>query len=254
MSRARQRIGELERRLDYERLYPTEWANRRVRDGFGDVIQAGPFRGLGYPDWAMTQVDAYSPKILGSFEMELHRAVEAAIARAPRTVVNVGAAEGYYAVGMALRLPDARVVAYEPREAQADRMRAIAELNEAIVEIVVAPCTPALLGDVVEAGALVLCDCDGCEAGLLDPAVTMGLGACDLIIETHDLWEPGITDLLESRFRASHDVERIDTVPRFVQDFPQLDFMPLVTRQLAIIELREGPQCWLVMRPHAKRT
>jgi hypothetical protein len=53
----RERIAELEARLDHERLYPVEWANRRIRDRLGDEIQAGPFRGMRYPDWAMTRVD-----------------------------------------------------------------------------------------------------------------------------------------------------------------------------------------------------
>jgi hypothetical protein len=48
------RIEALEARLDHERLFPAEWANRRVRDRFGDQVQAGPFKGLEYPDWGIT--------------------------------------------------------------------------------------------------------------------------------------------------------------------------------------------------------
>jgi hypothetical protein len=243
----RARVRELEARLDHERLFPVEWANRRVRDQFGDVVQAGPFRGMRYPDWAMTQVDAYSPKVLGSFERELHDAVEGVIAAVPRTVVNIGAAEGYYAVGMALRLPTARVVAFEPRPSQAEQLQVIAAFNETRIECVVAPCTHELLEGVLDAGAVVLCDCDGCEDPLLDTGAVPALNLCDVIVETHDLWDPGTTERLEARFGPTHDIERIETTPRFVRNFPQTGFMPLVTQQLAITEFREGPQSWLVM-------
>jgi hypothetical protein len=67
-AREQARIAELEARLDYERLYPAEWANRRVRDRFGDSVLAGPFAGLTYPDWGIVHVDLFAPKLLGSFE------------------------------------------------------------------------------------------------------------------------------------------------------------------------------------------
>lgn len=63
------RVAELEERLDHERLFPVEWANRWVRHRFGDSVQSGPFEGLTYPDWALAGVDSFSPKVLGSFEL-----------------------------------------------------------------------------------------------------------------------------------------------------------------------------------------
>ena len=53
------------------------------------------------------------PYQVGSFELELHPAVERIVAERPATVVNVGSAEGYYAVGLAMRLAGARVVGFE---------------------------------------------------------------------------------------------------------------------------------------------
>jgi hypothetical protein len=246
-----QRVRALEQRLDHERLYPVEWANRRVRDRFGNAVRAGPFRALRYPDWGMTAVDAFSPKVLGAFERELHEALEAAIARRPSVVVNIGAAEGYYAVGLALRLPDAHILAFEPRDAQAEQLTAIAELNGATVDLRVEHCTPEKLDDVLAPGALIVCDCDGCEAELLDPAAVPALAGSELIVEAHDLLVPGTTDRLVNAFTATHEVARIDAEPRFVDDFPETDFMPLVTRQLAISEFRQAPMWWLIMRPRA---
>lgn len=249
----RARARELEQRLDHERLFPAQWANRRVRDEFGDVVRAGPFAGLRYPDWALGSIDLFAPKLLGIFELELHEAVERLIAAGPRLVVNVGAADGYYAVGLARRMPHARVIAFEPNGERLDQLRAIAELNGvgSRIEIVASACDHAALEAVADRRIAIVCDCDGCEAELLDPARVPGLRDARLVVEAHDLLLDGITPALESAFGSSHEIVTIRAQPRFVDDFPELDFMPLVTRQLAISEFRGAPMWWLELIPRA---
>jgi predicted O-methyltransferase YrrM len=235
--------------LDHERLFPVEWANRRVRDRFGDSVQAGPFKGLTYPDWGMTHVDLFAPKLLGSFEVELHDAVEQAIADRPDQVVNVGAAEGYYAVGLAMRLPEARVVAFEAQERHHASLAAIAERNAVPSVEIRGLCSAETLREIVSPGALIVCDCDGCELELFDAETVPALASCTLLVEAHDLLVQGVTPTLRERFEATHTIEEVPTRPRYVDDFPQLGDIPLVTRQLAISEFRGGPMWWLVMLP-----
>jgi hypothetical protein len=52
-----------------------------------------------------------SPKFLGTYELELHRVIERAIELRPKYVLNVGCAEGFYPVGLAIRLSDAQIFA-----------------------------------------------------------------------------------------------------------------------------------------------
>jgi hypothetical protein len=242
------RIAELEERLDHERLYPAEWANRRVRHRFGDHVQAGPFTGLEFPDWGITHVDGFAPKLLGSYELELRDTLEAAIAARPARVVNVGAGEGYFAVGLGRRLPDAHVVAFELRTDKHDLMAQLAERNGVQLEIHGA-CDPAGLRAVLEPGTLVFCDVDGAERELLDPDAVPELRACAIVAETHDRIVQGITALVRERFAPTHEIEAIAPQERFVSDFPELGDIPLVTRQLAISEFRDHPSGWLAMRP-----
>jgi hypothetical protein len=243
------RIAELEARLDYERRFPAEWGNRRVRHAFGDAVHAGPFAGLEFPDWGVTHVNLFAPKLLGSYELELRDALEAAIAARPPRVVNLGAGEGYFAVGLGRRLPDARVVAFELQTDKHALLAQLAERNGVTVEIHGA-CDPAALRAALEPGALVVCDVDGAERELLDPEAVPELRACALVVETHDRIVPGITELVRDRFAPSHDVEHLAARERFVGDFPELaDDIPLVTRQLAISEFRDHPSGWLVLRP-----
>lgn len=55
----------------------------------------------------------YLPKLLGIYEPELNRCVESLRAAKPSLIVDIGAAEGYYAIGLALRNLQARLVAFE---------------------------------------------------------------------------------------------------------------------------------------------
>jgi hypothetical protein len=249
----RRRVVELEGRLDHERLFPLEWANRRVRDRYGNDVVAGPFAGLRFPDWGMTDVDLFAPKLLGVFERELHGAVERLIAAAPALVVNVGAAEGYYAVGLARRLPETRVIAFEMDPKRAGALAEIADLNGVRdrVEVLAVRCEPGVLAAHLTDRASIVCDCDGCEGDLLDPSQVSALARCRMLVEVHDRIAPGTGDRLRSAFRQSHEISEIGSEPRHIADFPELDFMPWVTRHLAVTEFRGGPMKWLELTPRA---
>ena len=62
------------------------------------TVQTGPFAGMKY---VCQSTGALCPKLLGCYESELHPAIAKAISRQPKNIINVGCAEGYYAIGMA---------------------------------------------------------------------------------------------------------------------------------------------------------
>ena len=129
----------------------------------GLAVSGGPFEGLRYVSAAVVPVD-FAPKLVGVYEAQLHPWIDRLVAAAPRTVINIGAAEGYYAVGMARRLPEARVTAFELDPWQRRRCRALAAANDAGERIVIeGRCTPEALARHVGPGAAVLCDCEGAE-------------------------------------------------------------------------------------------
>ena len=67
----------------------------------------GPFQGMNFHSAASE--GCLVPKLLGCYEQPLHPFLEAAFARDYDVVLNIGSAEGYYAVGLALRMPGARI-------------------------------------------------------------------------------------------------------------------------------------------------
>src|SRR5690349_10924853 len=71
----------------------------------------GPFKGMRI-DYSALPVHT-APKYIGTYEKEIVAFVEDAICDEPERILNVGASDGYYAVGLALRLPMATVYAAE---------------------------------------------------------------------------------------------------------------------------------------------
>jgi hypothetical protein len=193
----------------------------------GLTVSGGPFAGLTYPDASATSL---VPKLLGVYERELHPAIEAAVAAAPERIVNVGAADGYYAVGLARRCPAAKVTAYEADAEQRALLARVAAANGVELEIEgTAERLPELAG-------LVVVDCEGCEHALLDPAA---LRSATVIAELHDFVAPA--EALIARFGPTHAVTVIPTGAQPPQRGSALD--------LALSEYRPGPMRWAVMTP-----
>ena len=92
------------------------------------TVRHGPFAGMRYPA-AESVGSALFPKLLGSYEQELHPWVERLCHNHYTEVVDVGCAEGYYAVGLALRLPGARVYAFDVSPHAMRRCADMARLN-----------------------------------------------------------------------------------------------------------------------------
>ena len=106
---------------------------------------------------------------------------------------------------------------------------------------------------------LVFIDAEGAEVHLLNPAVVPELAFADVLVETHDSFIAGCTDLLLTRFAKTHNIETFVARPRVLSDYPQyfLPFLPRYFPKLVIDlmdERRTGVQRWLYMRTKALRT
>lgn len=192
--------------------------------------------------------------ILGTFELEIQTTIEQLIARDYATVVNVGAADGYYAAGFARRLPEAEVLAFEAMGELHPIIRQTAAANGVADRVRISPnCDLAALQTALAHATspmLLFVDVEGYEAQLLDPVRLPALRSVDLLIETHEAAVPGCTELLVGRFRASHAIERLVARPRESRDFPPgfLPFLPKLFPSAAIElmnERRTGIQQWL---------
>jgi methylase of polypeptide subunit release factors len=72
-------------------------------------VRSGPFQGMNYR--TKQAEGCLVARLLGCYESELHGELEKLISEAPDVIIDIGCAEGYYALGLARRLPRARVYA-----------------------------------------------------------------------------------------------------------------------------------------------
>ncbi len=217
-----------------------------LRARSGTRVLSGPFRGM---DYAVGASEGSGPaRLIGCYEASLHPVIDQIIARAYPQIIDIGAAEGYYAVGLALRMPDTHVYAHDTDPAARDRCRALAVANGVADRVTVGGTfDPAGFALCARAPTLVLCDIEGAEEALLDPVAAPGLGAVDILVEVHDLVRPGLTDRLVDRFAATHRITRLDrqldagALPDWMEELSDLD------RLIALWEWRGGPTPWLWM-------
>jgi hypothetical protein len=226
-----------------------------VRAAARRSVVAGPFRGMKIELSGLSSRHLVS-YILGSAELELRDVVNRIIERAYRTVLNIGAADGYYAVGLAVRSPATRIEAFEalPKfHAVIERSAGANGVSDCIA--IRGACDVNALRHHLRAAAsptLILMDIEGGEIELLDLAAIPELQHADILVETHDAFVAHATETLIDRFRATHDVECYTARPRMLTDFPP-GFLPGVTRwfpRLAVDlmdERRTGLQRWLFL-------
>jgi hypothetical protein len=219
-----------------------------VVEHYGLIVQAGPFAGLRY--LAEARNSGFTAKILGSYEAEIRPAVEAVVANGYRTMVNVGCAEGYYAVGLAVASPRSTVYAFDTQADCRALCGELAKLNGVGARVVIgAECTHAELNRLGDGRVFLLCDCEGFELELLDPAKVPALRGWDILVELHECHRQGLTATVTGRFSATHDIELIESVEREPDEFPQADFLgSRQDRAIAVSDVRGDWQQWAWMR------
>jgi hypothetical protein len=212
-------------------------------------VRGGPFQGMTYLPESSGSV--LGPKLLGTYEAEIAPWLDEVIASDVQLVVDVGCAEGYYAVGLARALPQAQVYAYDAdpearrlvadlagRNQVADRLQVRGWLGHAEI----AQHSRDVPGD-----KLLFVDIEGGEDALLDPQACPALRDWRIIVELHEPASPGVTYRLLDRFARSHVIDLVAAVPdaeraRFLTDG---DEVPAA----AVAEGRATPQLWARMRP-----
>ncbi len=198
---------------------------------------------------------AYLPKLLGTYEQELYPVLEQVVSDDYDTLIDIGVAEGYFAVGMALR-KEARVIGYEC-DAQATALAVtLAERNGVGDRIEMrGACTPDELESTASGSdrPFLLCDVDGYETTLLDPRRVPSLAKAAMLVELHEFARPGVTAEFLRRFGKTHEIEVIWQSPRTAEDFPYQNRwtrrLPARYRRHMVDELRPCEQSWLWMTP-----
>ena len=201
----------------------------------GARILGGPFAGMEYVSHATE--GALVPRLLGTYESELHPHLRAMMAGGVDCVVDVGCAEGYYAVGLARMAPEVTVYAYDIDE-KARRACADLAAKNGVADRVIVGGEFAPDGFEAFAGrrALVMVDAEGAEVDILQPALSPSLAGMNVIVETHDLYRANAMATIVERFRPTHDILRVDQQPKAFDMPPWLKALPHLDQLLAVWE------------------
>jgi predicted O-methyltransferase YrrM len=247
-------IASIIRRAVPERFRPIGYLTHLVRERTNCQVRQGPFAAMHYVRDSIGS--AYLPKLLGIYERELSQYIEAICAQRPSLIVDLGAGEGYYAVGLASRIPSARLIAFEMDSIGQAVVAQMAALNRVSERVEIrGKCEPLDLAEALgdEPRPVVVCDVEGYEDKLLDPVVVHALCRATILVEVHEFVIRGITDEIHRRFAETHKIEHIWQESRSRSDFPWrtlgTSLLPGSYLDWAVSEWRPERMSWLWMVP-----
>ena len=230
---------------------------RRCRQVFSArTVLAGPFKGLRYPQMASIGSALY-PKLIGSYEAELHAVVESVCRRPYECILDIGFAEGYYLVGLARLFPSAQVIGVDVSTRAHQFCRRLAALNGitgdrlTLYSRLGEEARRLLLGH----RALVVCDCEGAEVELFVSTEVARWTTADLLIECHDFLRPGASSTLTKLFAPTHAIRTVTTQHwqtkiSFLQS-PAFRKFDREERQRLLDEGRPAAQSWIIAETRA---
>ena len=211
-----------------------------------EVVLDGPFAGMRF---AETTEGSVSARLIGSYEKEIQPFIEKFAGDGFGRLIDIGCAEGYYAVGFALRNPRLQVYAFDISEVAQAACRRHAQLNHVSDRVHInGAFSPELVGESELGKTLIICDAEGAESDLMDPLKYPLLrSAAALIVECHENSRPGVIRKITEWFSSTHAITLVRhelptaRVPDWLQKLSQLDQL------LAVWEWRHRPTPWLVM-------
>jgi hypothetical protein len=213
-------VGSIYRRLE-RRLFFRYTKRLRIEIGLhlanatDSTVQRGIFAGMKiHPrsSWGADQFTILS----GQYEKELYQIISDAAEKNYQCFIDIGCANGFYAVGFAFITKDCDVIAYDMNENARETTRLNAELNGVSSRVLIKQtANHAELQETIERfeTRFVLVDIEGAEVDLIDPLKCPGLLGCDLLIEMHGRVKE-VAAILIDRFACTHKATMVARLPR----------------------------------------
>lgn len=239
-------------RLNAEKALLDPQFDQQVKNYFADKrVKFGPFAGLEYPS-LQSVCSTIFPKLIGSYERELHEVIEGFASREYQSVIDIGCAEGYYAVGLARFLgPEVRVIACDTDATARELCQSMADLNQVSVQLEGFLDKEKLLNLELGSRSLILADCEGYELNLFDREVAEKLSKHDFLIECHDFLQLDTTEKMTEVFQETHTLKIIRTLDDIMkiydyryEDFDEMN-LNFSQRKYLLAEDRPAGMQWL---------
>jgi hypothetical protein len=222
-------------------------------DVFSGKIQHGPLKGFSVeraPKWGTGDVAA---KLFGLYEQEVLTIIESCISR-KTVLVNLGAADGYYGVGLVATNNFPQSVCYELTDEGKNSIEKSAQANRVADRVLLlGAASNAFPADLKQRGLaakdmLVLCDVEGAEFEIFDENCLKGLEGSEIVIELHEFIVENGGDKMQSLFdrvRRHFDVRLFKTGHRDLSGISELDGLGDSDRWLICSEGRGKMMSWM---------
>ena len=212
------------------------------------VILNGPFSGMKYPS-LKSSGSVIFPKLLGSYEKEIQVFIDYIQNQDYENIIDIGCAEGYYAVGLGMKLKKAKVFAFDDDENAQKQCKKMAKLNNVEINIHGFFTKTSYEKYTQNKKSLIFMDCEGYEKYLIDKEIATKHQNCDFLIEAHDFIDISITDHILNSFRMTHKIEVIESIDdiskAYSYEFKELSGMSLLEKKQLLSEYRPTTMRWI---------
>lgn len=213
------------------------------------VVKNGWFKGMKYPSYNSVCSTIF-PKIIGSYEAELTDVIQQIINNKYDVIIDVGCAEGYYAVGLAMQT-NAAIFAYDTDENARKLCLEMATLNGVQNKIQIKETFT--FDDIknvdVNKKTVIICDCEGFEKYLFTTESIPFLKNTDVLIETHDFIDLTISSTLSILFSTSHNIQTIasldDNLKAKQYQYKETEQLDIYTKKELLQEVRPCTMEWI---------
>jgi hypothetical protein len=241
----------LNHRYNYQLLDPASGVEKKVHLFFKDlIIKDGLFVGMKYPSFKAI-CSALIPKLSGTYENELNVIFQKLRVNKYDIIVDIGCAEGYYAVGLAMLFPNTPIYAFDTDIEARELCYDMALLNQVQEQVIInGECTIENLSTLINGKrCLIISDCEGYEEELFTADSKHIFINCDLIIELHPFKNKNIKEDVSRGFSSDHIIQFISShdTGRKVSELP-LEYLHFTTQEKSWIvdEARPYTMDWLI--------
>jgi hypothetical protein len=223
----------------------------------GRTVQYGIFKGMRLSHistWSKTDLPSM---LLGMYEKEVVQALVNLPRNRKVTFVNVGAGDGYFAVGVLFAKVFSRSVAFEMSVSSRGVISDTAELNNVGKNLTVLGLAQSDFLDTIErldnfdyTHSVFLIDIEGDEVKLLDSGNLRRMAGATLVIETHSTFVSAVAQKnFEKLCQEFHNVSEIQTAERNPGELKELEYWSDDERWAICSEGRPQRGRWLILSP-----
>ena len=227
-----------------------EVLGKKVWEYYGGEIAYGPFKGVkinNHSDWSGTK--DIGPKIFGLYENQILEWIQR---KKFDLLIDIGAADGYYALGILSSKIASRAVTFEISINDREITKASAIINNVDDKISIKG--EATTSEIIEvlkscSNGLIIMDIEGGEYNLITSELLKAAKNSCLIIELHEVVNKDIQVNLLNLCKQFHQFEELTSLER---NFPRDKFIEKLTdneRSLLLSEGRPYAMSWVVLSP-----